>query len=240
MSGIGALDRLGEQLGDAVRAERRAGRRRRRLVGSVAAAALAVAVPAAGTATEWAGLAGGETPLPVQVADGGRATLAAGVDGRGAWSVEAYRAALSGRSAVGVCVFTVRRDTGAGRCAPVERLGPLTTSLDAAAAQGLVGGTVRGPVSRVEVTVTRSVTPTVRVIATTPPAPEADLLRARDLPDDLRAFVVLLGDRDLVGVRGVRALDRRGATVALAGRPAPPAPSAPARRTPAIDQEVSP
>jgi hypothetical protein len=151
MSEIPALEALGRDLGAALRRELPGVRRRRRMGLVAGLLTVIAAVPAAGTVTDWAGPAGGETPLPTQVRSDLRVVLADGRDARGPWRLEAYRAqveALDGR--VGVCVFLSRRDGGTGRCAPESRLGPIVdTGQDFEV--GLVGGVVRSAVVRVEV-----------------------------------------------------------------------------------------
>lgn len=243
MSEIRALDELGVTVGAALRRELPRVRRRRRLVTASVLASVVVAVPAAGTATNWAGLAGGETPLPTQVDPATRATLASGVDSRGGWRVEAYRAALSGRpGTVGVCVFASRRDGGAGRCAPADELGPLSSAGESSATLGgLVGGVVRDGVTRVEVTVRpyEAGGPT-RVVAVTPAVADADALRARDLPADLRPFVVLVDPLSGGLPVGVRALGADGRTLAVSGRPAAARPQVVAGRSPSSVEEVRP
>lgn len=245
MSEIRALDELGVSVGSALRRELPRVRRRRRLVTASVLASVVVAVPAAGTATNWAGLAGGETPLPTQVDAATRATLVSGTDARGGWRVEAYRAELSGRpGTVGVCVFASRRDGGAGRCVPAEKLGPLSAAGDASVTLGgLVGGVVRDGVTRVEVTIRpyeAGAGRQARVVAVTPAAADAAVLRARDLPGDLRPFAVLV-DTAYGGLPvGVRALDADGRTLAVSGRPAPARPQVVAGRSPLSVKEVRP
>ena len=242
MSEIAALDRLGEQLGAALRRELPGVRRRRRALLAAAVLSVLVAVPAAGTVTEWAGLAGGETALPTQVREQLRVTLHDGRDERGAWRVEAYRAKLSSQDAgVGVCVFASRRDGGSGRCVPEDRLGALTVASGGDVGfAGIAGGVVRDPVFRVEVTLRSYTQPRVRhVVAITPAAAPGDVLRARGLPDDLRPFAVLF-TRFGADTTGIRALDQAGRTLAVFGRPARPAPSAAARPSPITAPEVRP
>lgn len=242
MSEIRALDRLGEQLGTALRRELPGVRRRRRALLTAGVLSVLLAVPAAGTVTEWAGLAGGETALPTQVREQLRATLHEGRDDRGRWRVEAYRAKLSSQGAtVGVCVFASRRDGGSGRCVPEDRLGALTVASGGEVGfVGIAGGVVREPVARLEVTLRSYTQPVLReVVALTPAAAPADALRARGLPDDLRPFAVLF-TRVGAETTGIRALDQAGRTVAVFGRPARPAPSVAARPSPITAPEVRP
>ncbi|MCA1569052.1 MAG: hypothetical protein LC798_01775 [Chloroflexi bacterium] len=240
MSQIPALDRVGEQLADGLRRELPVVRRRRRtaLVGGLLS--VAIVVPAAGTATKWAGLAGGETALPTQVVPQLRATLAEGRDARGRWRVEAYRAAISDLGGtIGVCVFVSRRDAGGGRCVRESRLGPLTVAADGDdALSAIAAGVVRGEVTRVEVTLRSQERPRTRsVIAVIPaPAPRG-ALRERGLPQDLRSFAVLLS-RLPSEVSGIRALDADGQTLAVAGQPAAAAPAIAARPSPISAAEV--
>lgn len=243
MSQIPALDDLGTAMGAALRRELPGVRRRRRWLAASAIASVLVAVPAAGTATQWAGLAGGETPLPTQVNAATRATLAAGTDTRGSWRIEAYRAAIGGQpGTIGVCVFASRRDGGAGRCVPTDKLGPLSSAGESSVTLGgLVGGVVREAVTRVEVTV-RPYEPgrPSGVVAVTPAPADPAMLEARDLPQDLRPFVVLV-DAQFAGLPvGVRALDAGGRTVAISGRPAAARPQVPARSSPLTVKEVRP
>jgi hypothetical protein len=242
VSQITALDRLGEQIGTVLRRELPAVRRRRRALLIAGVLSVLVAVPAAGTVTDWAGLAGGETALPTQVREQLRATLHEGRDERGRWRVEAYRAKLSSQGgSVGVCVFASRRDGGSGRCVPEERIGALTVASGGDVGLAwIAGGVVRDPVSRVEVTLRSYTQPTVsEVVAITPAAAPADALRARGLPDDLRPFAVLF-TRVAGETTGIRALDQAGHTVAVFGRPARPAPSVAARPSPIPAPEVRP
>ncbi len=242
MSEIAALDRLGEQLATALRRELPAVRRRRRALLGAAVLSVLVAVPAAGTVTDWAGLAGGETALPTQVREQLRATLHEGRDERGRWRVEAYRAKISSEDGdVGVCVFASRRDGGSGRCVPEDRIGALTIASGGDVGfAGIAGGVVREPVARLEVALRSYRRPVVReVVAIIPAVAPADVLRARGLPDDLRPFAVLF-TRFGAETTGVRALDRAGRTVAVFGRPARPAPSVAARPSPITAPEVRP
>lgn len=242
MSEIAALDRLGEQLGAALRRELPGVRRRRRALLAAAVLSVLVAVPAAGTVTEWAGLAGGETALPTQVREQLRVTLHDGRDERGRWRVEAYRAKLSSQDAgVGICVFASRRDGGSGRCVPEDRIGALMVASGGDVGfAGIAGGVVREPVARLEVTLRSYTQPAVRdVVAITPAAAPGDGLRARGLPDDLRPFAVLFS-RVGAETTGIRALDQAGRTIAVFGRPARPAPSVTARPSPITAPEVRP
>ena len=241
MNQIAALDRLGEQIGTALRRELPMVRRRRRALLIAGVVSVLVAVPAAGTVTDWAGLAGGETALPTQVREQLRATVHEGRDERGRWRVEAYRAKLSSQGGVGVCVFASRRDGGSGRCVPEDRIGALTVASGGDVGfEGIAGGVVRDPVSRVEVTLRSYTQPAViEVVAITPAAAPADVLRARGLPDDLRPFAVLF-TRLASETTGIRALDQAGRTVAVFGRPARGAPSVAARPSPVPAPEVRP
>ncbi|MDP2710710.1 MAG: hypothetical protein Q8O56_05790 [Solirubrobacteraceae bacterium] len=242
MSEIAALDRLGDQLGTALRRELPAIRRRRRTLLAASLLSIAIAVPAAGAATNWAGLAGGETALPTQVRPELRATVAGGRDAGGRWRVEAYRAAIGGRgSTVGVCVFASRRDGGGGRCVPDDGLGPLTVASGGDVGfAGVAGGVARGDVTRVEVTLQSYERPRARtVVAVTPGRAPRAALRARDLPEDLRPFVVLF-TRFASQAVGMRALDEAGRTLAVSGRPAAAAPAARARPSPITAPEVRP
>ena len=234
MSQIPALDHVGEQLAAGLRRELPRVRRRRRsaLVGGLLS--VAIVVPAAGTATKWAGLAGGETALPTQVAPQLRAMLAEGRDARGRWRLEAYRAAISDlQGTVGVCVFVSRRDTGGGRCVRESRLGPLTMAADGDdALSAIAAGVVRAEVTRVEVTLRSQERPRTRgVVAVTPARAPRAALRERGLPQDLRPFAVLLS-RLPSEVTGIRALDGHGQTLAVAGQPATAAPAIAARPSP--------
>lgn len=242
MTAIPALDRLGDQLGAALRRELPSVRRRRRTLLVTGVVSVLAAVPAAGTATDWAGLAGGETALPTQVREQLRATLDEGRDERGRWRVDAYRAAIgSDGAAVGVCVFVSRRDGGGGRCLPEDRIGALTVASDGDSGfAAITGGVVRDPVTRVELTL-RSHTNARRreVIAIAPGRARRAVLRERGLPDDLRPFVVLFtryGSR----TAGIRALDDAGRTIAVFGRPARPAPAVKARPSPITAPGVRP
>lgn len=242
MSQVPALDRLGEQLGTAVRRELpRVRRRRRALLTAVVLSGL-VAVPAAGTVREWAGLAGGETALPTQVREQLRATLHEGRDEGGRWRVEAYRAKLSSDGGVvGVCVFASRRDGGGGRCMPEDQIGALTvaTGGDVGFA-AIAGGVVRDPVTRVEITLRSYTRPPMReVVAVTPAVAPGGPLRARGLPEDLQPFAILFA-RSGAEIVGLRALDDSGRTVAIFGRPARPAPSVASRPSPITAPEVRP
>lgn len=140
-----------------------------------------------------------------------------------------------------MCVFASRRDGGAGRCVPEDRIGALTVASGGDVGfAGIAGGVVRDPVSRVEVTLRSYARPRVReVVAITPAAAPADALRARDLPDDLRPFAVLF-TRFGAETTGIRALDEAGRTVAVFGRPARTASSVAARPSPITAPEVRP
>jgi len=239
MSQIPALDRVGEQLADGLRRELPVVRRRRRVLLAASVLSAAIVVPAAGTATNWAGLAGGQTALPTQVAPQLRATLAEGRDARGRWRVEAYRAAISDLGGtIGVCVFASRRDGGGGRCVPEARIGPLTVAADGNEPFGAItGGVVRGDVRRVEVSLRSYQHRHLRkVVAVAPAAAPRAALRARGLPDDLRPFAVLRAELSVV--TGLRGVDAAGRTVAVFGRPAPPAPAIAARPSPVTAPEV--
>jgi len=223
MSDVPALDALGREMGAALRRELPALRRRRRAAALAGVLAVAVAVPAAGSATEWAGLAGGQTALPTQVRDGLRLQLQAGRDERGPWRLEIYRAKLAGSGGkVGLCVFVSREGGGTGRCLPSARVGRLVDAGQDAMV-GVAAGVVRGPVARVEVTLERYDRIGRRVVAAIPAPSPSGALAARGLPEDLRPFaVVARGDETTVG--GLRALDADGTTIATSGRPAPSAP----------------
>ena len=231
MSDFAPLDELGRALAAALERDAPRIRRRRRVVAAAVALSVAVAIPAAGAVSGWAGLAGGETPLPTQVPDGLRVGLAGASDARGPWRLEAYRAALAGSGGrVGTCVFATRTSGGTGRCLARGAMGLLVdTGQDPVVA--VAAGVVRGAVARVEVTVTRDDGERGRVIAVTPASAPADRLAARDLPADLRAYAVVLDD-DERGPVGVRALAPSGQTLAVSGKPAPASPRAPARPTP--------
>ena len=228
MSDIPTLDAYGERLATALRRSAPGIRRRRRV-----ATVTALLVPAAGTATDWAGLAGGETALPTQIGGELRVTLSEGRDARGRWRLEAYRAALGQqRGAVGVCVFVSRDSGGSGRCAPGSRL-PALNVASASGEPGVVAGTVGAAVARVEITI-RSLDRTGRrrVLAVSPAPAPTELLRERALPVTLRSFALALPDRQS-DATGIRAVDEAGRTVGRVGRPAPPAPAVRASLSPA-------
>lgn len=213
------LDRVGTELSEALRRELPRVRRRRRVAAVASLLAAAVAVPATGAVTNWAGLAGGETPLPTQVPGELRLQLAGARDEAGPWRLDVYRAALGGtRGRIGVCVFVSRETGGGGRCVATADVGPLVDAgLDQQAR--VAGGIVRSAVDRVEVTIDRYEGGRSRVVALTPKdAPEGELAR-RALPAGLGSYAVVL-DRDEGSVAGVRALAADGRTVATAGRPA--------------------
>lgn len=230
MSELTPLDTLGRDLDAALRRELPVVRRRRRIAAVAGALALAFAVPAAGTVTDWAGLAGGETALPTQVADGLRLPLAGGTDARGPWRLDVYRATLQGAGGrVGMCVFVTRSLGGTGRClapdAPGELVDPGRDPQVAIAA-----GVVRGRVARVEVTLARYDGKHRRVVAVGPSPAPADALQGRGLPTDLRPFAVVPPPGSVV--LGVRALDATDRTLEIAARPAAPAPKVRARPSP--------
>lgn len=222
MSDVPALDALGRDMGAALRRELPGLRRRRRIAALAGVLAVAVAVPAAGSATDWAGLAGGQTALPTQVRDELRLQLQAGRDEQGSWRLEIYRARLAGSGGkVGVCVFVSREGGGTGRCLPAARVGRL---VDAGQDPmiGVAAGVVRGPGARVEVTLERYDRSARRVVAVIPAPAPSRALAARGLPKELRPFaVVARGDETTVA--GLRALDADGRTIATSGRPAPAA-----------------
>lgn len=241
MSDIAALDRLGADLGTALRRELPGLRRRRRVTLAASMAAALVAIPAAGAVTNWAGLAGGETALPTQVRAGLRVTLTAGRDERGPWRLDAYRAAIGGSpGAVGTCVFVSREVGGSGRCLATARLGALTIADSGFGGfTGIVGGVVRDPVARIELTLRPSGGRRVDVRAITPGTAPASTLRARGLPTDLRPFAAVLTQPQREAV-GIRALDAAGRTVTVVGRSAPARPGTPAHPSPFAVSEVRP
>lgn len=232
------LDRVGAELGAALRRELPRVRRRRAAV-TAGVLAVVVAVPAAGAVTGWAGLAGGETPLPTQVPDGLRLQLAGARDEQGPWRLEVYRAALAGTSGrIGVCVFVSRDWGGAGRCVSGADLGALTDAgPDAQSRVG--GGIVRADVDRVEVTIDRFDGSSSRVVALTPTPAPAETLKRRGLPTGLGSYAVVLS-RDEYTVAGVRALSGDGRTLAVSGSPAPAAPALQPRPSPALAEDPTP
>lgn len=229
MTEILALDVTGARLGLALEQrlpEVRRTRRRRSWLAGVAGA-LIIAAPAAGTATDWAGLAGGETALPTQAAPGLRVTLLDFGEARIGGRLEAYRARLADDGRTGLCVFLSGPRGGAGRCVPENEVGDaVLTGGDLLA--GGTGGVLRGRAVRAEVTVRDRPGRPARVVAVAPAAAPVRALRARALPEDLRPFAVV---GPLLTV-GVRVLDADGRTLAQDGRPAPPRPDLPAQRSP--------
>lgn len=237
MSGVDPLDALGRELSSALRRELPRLRRRRRVTVAATVLALAAAVPATGAVTDWAGLAGGETPVPTQVPPGLRLQLAGAADEGGRWRLEVYRAALGG-GGVGLCVFLSRETGGTGRCTAEGSLGSLVDAGDDPQVR-VGGGIVRGPVARVELAVARQDARPGRVVAVTPARAPAAELSARNLPGDLRSYAVVL-DREERGVQGVRAVDLAGRTIATSGRAAPAAPRTPSRPSPVLLEEPTP
>lgn len=233
------LERAGRELGAALQRELPRLRRRRRVTVLASLITVAIAVPATGAATNWAGLAGGETPLPTQVPDVLRLRLAGARDASGPWRLEVYRAALGGTSGrVGVCVFLSRETGGSGRCVATENVGPLVDAgLDPQVR--VAGGIVRSEVDRVEVSIDRNGGGRSRTVALRPKGAPADELARRDLPAGLRSYAVVLAP-DEAAVAGVRALDARGRTVVTTGRPAPENPAATATPSPALLEAPSP
>jgi hypothetical protein len=233
VSGIPALDRYGERLGEALvdRAPRL--RRRRGATALAVVVAATIAVPAAGTVARWAGLAGGETALPAQLPPEARTALLRSTDGRGAWTLEAYRAALGGGDGrIGVCVFLSWASGGSGRCVPADAV-PEAIVASTGTERGVVAGVVRDAGARVEVTLRRG--DRSRVVALRPAVAPAAALQDRELPPDLLGFALEVGPQsEVLGVRVTRA---DGTTLARVGTPAAPDPAVPAQRSPADEED---
>lgn len=234
MSTIPAMDRMGAELEAALRRRERARPwwRTRRLLGVLAALAV-VAVPAAGSQVDWAGLVNGETALPTQAGPDVRTVLASGERHRAsAWQLVVYRARIAtadGTGPVGLCTYVTLplAASGSGRCTANAARAPALLVASRGDSVGVLAGVVGARAARVELTLRDG-----RRLAVAPQTPDPALLVKRALPAPLRFFVVDVTSHGTAQLVGVRVLDRAGEEIARSGRPGSVPASAPLLRSP--------
>lgn len=233
MSAIPALDRMGAELEAALRQppRRRAWWRAHPLPATVAVLAL-LALPAAASRVDWAGLVDGETALPTQARAGVQTVLADGDPQRAdAWRFVVYKARIGtadGAGPIGLCTYVTLRfgASGSGRCRPSLRP-PALLVASRGDALGVLAGLVGAGAARVELTLRDG-----RRLALAPQEPDRTLLRRRGLPDGLAFFAVDVAAHGTARLAGVRVLDGAGGELARSGRPRAVPASAPLLRSP--------
>lgn len=214
---IPALDRLGIDLGRALRTPRARRPWPLRPTVLAAVAAALVVVPAAATQVQWAEPHGGETALPGAAPSALRLTVAhrPATARHGGWRFVLYRARLGSRAPargpVGLCAYVTVTDGGSGQCAagasPV-----LLSATGSGDGLGVLAGVVPSRVVRIELTLAAG-----RHRVVVPRPVDGRELAARGMPSALATYAV----PSSAPLLGAVAYDARGAVVARTGRPTP-------------------
>ncbi len=235
MSSIPALQRMGADLEAALSRRPRPAWWRAHPLLAVLAATAVVAVPAAGSQVEWAGLVNGETALPTQASPGVRTVLSSGDRYRSnAWQLVVYKARIGNAASdgpVGLCAYVTLsiQSSGSGRCTRDTAMTSLLV-VSGGDTTGVVAGLVDGRATRVELTLGDG-----RRLAVAPQMPAPALLRDRGLPAGLRFFAADFAEPNARGapsLAGTLVRDGTGAELARSGRPEAVPSSAPLLRSP--------